>query len=106
MNDALDNLIYSDPSAGLLRLRELAHIYGNDKAFQSNFGSRLIDIGRDLKDIKLIGEGISETTKILGLVPTELRSGLEINIALPIKGYTILLGRNSPSLLKSIPITF
>jgi tetratricopeptide (TPR) repeat protein len=81
MNDELDNLIYSDPSAGLVRLRELAHIYRNDKAFQNNFGSRLIDIGRDLKDVKLIGEGISETKKVLDLVPTELRSGLEINIA-------------------------
>lgn len=81
MNDELDNLIYSDPSTGLMRLRELAQTYGNDKAFQNNYGSRLIDIGRDLKDVQLIVEGISETEKVIDVVPTEVRSALEINIA-------------------------
>jgi len=41
----------------------------------------LIDLGRDLKDVKVIVEGISQVEKVIDGVPAELRSGLEIDVA-------------------------
>jgi tetratricopeptide (TPR) repeat protein len=78
---AVEALIFSDPKAALALLRDLATKHGKDLAFMQNYGSRLIDIGRDLRDESLIREGILETEKVLNCVPPEFRSGLEINIA-------------------------
>lgn len=81
MSDELDRLIYSDPVTGLRQLREFASMYSSDTFFQNNYGSRLLDIGGDLQDPKLIAEGISETEKVINKLSANERFGVETNIA-------------------------
>lgn len=81
MSDELDALVYSDPKSALKVLRNFAATHGDDVFFRNNYGSRLIDIGRDLGDPVVIREGIEESEKVLRFVEPALRSGLKINIA-------------------------
>lgn len=80
MSDDLDRLILADSKAALANIRKLASIYGYLPFFSHNYGSRLIDIGRDLRSPELLREGIRETEKVLDQVPT-LRHQFLINMA-------------------------
>jgi tetratricopeptide (TPR) repeat protein len=80
MSDDLDKLILADPETALVNIRKLASTYDDQPFFRQNYGSRLIDIGRDLRSPELLREGICETEKVLDQTPT-LRHQLLINVA-------------------------
>jgi tetratricopeptide (TPR) repeat protein len=81
MSDQLDQMIVSDPKLALVTLRKMANEYGDQTFFHNNYGARLLDTGKDLRNSTLIKEGISKTRKVLDQVPIQMRNGLLTNIA-------------------------
>lgn len=96
MSDDLDKLILSNPRAALPRLRDLADAYGDQSFFKQNYGSRLMDIGRDLRDSGLVQEGILETEKFLEQATDAVRDQILINLASAHRNLYVLSAVNKP----------
>jgi hypothetical protein len=80
-SDDLDKLILSDPKAALSRIRELAVTYGEQPFFRHNYGSRLVDLGRDLRNPELLRAGIREIERVIDQISPQLRDRFLINLA-------------------------